>query len=115
MKFLILLLIEIVFLSLCTQKTQDFRTAVTADIKQQAIIDCIDKCNSVKNIQDLNNGPCLLDPDPYPDMSNWVCDIAHDPRQDVDNLPENQCSAFREGRAKHFVELDENCNLIRAV
>ncbi len=53
---------------------------------------------------------------PIPNLPDWVCDIAHSPRQsEIDDLPENQCSAYREGRAKHFVEVDMNCNLIRAI
>jgi len=60
--------------------------------------------------EDLSNGPCLSN-EVVPD---WVADIAHDPRQAVDDLPENQCSAYREGRAHHFVELDPAGNLIRA-
>lgn len=65
--------------------------------------------------RDLSNGPCLeketiknVPPEEY-----WVCDVAHSPRTDVDNNPENQCSAFREGKAKHFIELDENCKIIK--
>ncbi len=62
------------------------------------------------NGDDLSNGPCLSNKV----IDDWVADIAHDPRQDVDNLPENQCSAYRDGTAKHFVELDTDGNLIRA-
>jgi len=51
---------------------------------------------------DMSDGPCLSN-EIIPD---WVADVAHDPRQDVDNLPENQCPAYREGEAHHFVELD---------
>lgn len=60
--------------------------------------------------EDLSNGPCLSN-EVVPD---WVADIAHDPRQAVDDLPENQCSAYREGKAHHFVELDPAGSLIRA-
>lgn len=60
--------------------------------------------------EDFSNGPCLSEAL----MPNWVLDIAHNPRLPVDDLPENQCQTFREGRAKHFVELDVNGNLIRA-
>lgn len=59
---------------------------------------------------DFSSGPCLSN-DLMPD---WVADIAHDPRTAEDDLPENQCSAFREGKAHHFVELDLEGNLIRA-
>jgi hypothetical protein len=58
---------------------------------------------------DLTDGPCLTN-DLLPD---WVVDIVHNPRQPIDNLPENQCAAFMEGRAKHFVELDSKGNVVR--
>lgn len=58
---------------------------------------------------DFTNGPCL-----GVVMENWVADIAHDPREDVDDDPENQCEAYRSGEADHFVELDPEGNLIRA-
>ncbi len=59
---------------------------------------------------DFSSGPCLSD-DLMPD---WVLDIAHSPRIPLDDLSANQCSAFKEGRAHHFVELDPEGNLIRA-
>ena len=59
---------------------------------------------------DFSNGPCLSDAL----MPGWVLDIAHNPRQPIDDLAENQCPSYREGRAQHFVELDLNGNLIRA-
>ena len=58
---------------------------------------------------DFSKGPCLSDAL----MPGWVVDIAHSPRQSVDDLAENQCPAYREGNAKHFVELDVNGELIR--
>jgi len=58
---------------------------------------------------DMTNGHCLTN-QLIPD---WVVDIAHSPRQDIDNLPENQCSAYREGLAHHFIELDLDGNLIK--
>lgn len=59
---------------------------------------------------DFSAGPCLSDAL----MPGWVADIAHNPRLPADDLPENQCPAYREGRAEHFVELDKEGNLIRA-
>jgi hypothetical protein len=50
--------------------------------------------------EDLSSGPCL-----GTIMANWVADVAHDPRQAVDDRPENQCEAYRSGEAEHFVEL----------
>ncbi len=60
--------------------------------------------------EDLQNGPCLSNAL----MPGWVVDLVHDPRQPIDDRPENQCSAFLEGKAKHFVELDLEGNFIRA-
>ncbi len=60
--------------------------------------------------EDFSVGPCLSDAL----MPGWVADIAHSPRLPTDDLPENQCPAYREGRAEHFVELDPEGNLIRA-
>ena len=60
--------------------------------------------------EDLSSGPCLTNEA----VPGWVADIAHNPRQSIDNLPENQCSAYRDGAATHFVELDEGGNLIQA-
>lgn len=59
---------------------------------------------------DFSNGPCLSNAL----MQGWVLDIAHSPRIATDDLQENQCPAYKEGRAEHFVELDLDGNLIRA-
>ena len=61
----------------------------------------------------LEIGPCLLDPIPV--QPDWVCDIAHSPRQPADNLPENQCSFYRSSQSVHFIELSPECRLLRAV
>jgi hypothetical protein len=58
---------------------------------------------------DFADGPCL-----GVVLENWVADIAHDPREEVDDRPENQCEAYRSGEAEHFVELDPDGELIRA-
>ncbi len=60
--------------------------------------------------EDFINGPCLSEAL----LPGWVVDIAHSPRQPIDDLPQNQCQLYREGRVNHFVELDINGNLIRA-
>ena len=56
---------------------------------------------------DMSNGPCL-----GVIMDNWVADVAHDPREDIDDEPANQCEAYRRGDADHFVELDADGNVI---
>lgn len=58
---------------------------------------------------DFAAGPCL-----GVVVEGWVADVAHDPRQEVDDRPENQCEAYRSGEADHFVELDPDGELIRA-
>jgi hypothetical protein len=58
---------------------------------------------------DMSNGPCLGEI-----MENWVADVAHEPREEIDDDPANQCEAYRKGEADHFVELDPEGNLIRA-
>lgn len=58
---------------------------------------------------DFSSGPCLTNDL----MPGWVLDIAHNPREEIDNLVENQCQAYIEGRANHFVELDLEGNLIK--
>lgn len=58
---------------------------------------------------DMSNGPCL-----GKIADDWVLDIAHNPRQPVDNKPQNQCQDFTEGKAHHFIELDPEGKLIRS-
>lgn len=48
-------------------------------------------------------------------MPDWVADIVHNPRDPVDDLPENQCPAYIEGRATHFVELNMKGELVRVL
>jgi hypothetical protein len=59
--------------------------------------------------RDFADGPCL-----GVVLDNWVADVAHNPREEVDDRPENQCEAYRSGEAEHFVELDPEGELIRA-
>lgn len=59
--------------------------------------------------KDFASGPCLSNAL----MPNWVLDIAHNPRESMDDLEENQCPAYLEGRAEHVVELNVDGNLLR--
>jgi hypothetical protein len=61
---------------------------------------------------DLDRGPCIAET--LPGLRDWVVDIAHDPRTEIDDDPANQCRRYREGEASHFVELDPGGRLIRA-
>jgi hypothetical protein len=58
---------------------------------------------------DMSRGPCL-----GVIREGWVADVAHDPREPVDDEPENQCPEYRSGEADHFVELDPEGNYIRS-
>lgn len=58
---------------------------------------------------DITSGPCLSE-----DIEiDWVLDIAHSPREPIDDLAENQCQNYRQGKAKHYIELDTNGKLIK--
>ena len=58
---------------------------------------------------DMTNGPCL-----GKIAADWVLDIAHNPRQPVDNQPQNQCAQYKEGTVHHFIELDPEGKFINA-
>lgn len=57
---------------------------------------------------DLSSGPCL-----GLIGSDWVADVVHDPRQPVDDDPENQCAEYQMGKVKHFVELTPDGKVVR--
>ena len=46
---------------------------------------------------------------------NYAVDIVHVPRIEDDNKIENQCLEYREGKIKHFIELDRDGNIVRIV
>lgn len=60
---------------------------------------------------DLSDGPCLSNDL----MPGWVADLVHNPRIASDDDPKNQCQAYMEKRAGHFIELDLNGNFVRAL
>jgi len=81
------------------------------DAAMSVVQKCQLKCSMAeKKGADMSPGPCLGAVE-----ADWVCDVAHVPRTSADDLPENQCADFREGRAHHFVEVTPDCQLIREV
>jgi hypothetical protein len=71
---------------------------------------CVDLCgDALGGGRDLSSGPCLSEHI----LDDWACDVAHSPREAVDDLPENQCASFRDGVARHFVEVDVGCSVLR--
>jgi hypothetical protein len=105
-----LIVFSVFCLTGCFEKDNGGESIIDTTKKDRAVTSCQIECRGRKDIEDFSLGPCLsnaIQPD-------WICDIAHNPRQAVDNDSANQCSAYREGVAHHFVELDSTCQLIRA-
>ena len=106
--------IAVVLANRSKQKTEASGSEVVAKFKteQEAAIAAAKSAYAKAKAEgkDLESGPCLGQV-----LPNWVADIAHNPRQLVDNLKENQCKDFIEGTVKHFVELDPQGKVIRAL
>lgn len=102
-----------IFISGCVSAAQSYQWTTEAGEMAQKNIEnlCVQECRkALYEERNLTNGPCLTNKI----VSNWVCDVSHSPRQDVDNDPSNQCEAYKKGEASHFVEVDEKCNLINS-
>ncbi len=100
---LILVVVSLVF-SGCLQSSSPKKETGGSVIEK-----CISLCEEAREKGiDLSKGPCLsnnLAP-------GWVCDVAHWPREAVDNDPENQCSEYGKS-AWAFVEVGPDCKPIR--
>ena len=97
-------MLMMLFMSGCAQQ------ADTMDSGGRARQECIDLCKMAKlGGMDMSSGPCLANAI----VEDWACDVAHNPRQVADDNAKNQCSSFRTGQVRHFVEVDTDCNLIR--
>ena len=51
----------------------------------------------------------------YVNSTGYAVDIVHMPRIQEDEMPENQCADFREGKARHFIELERNGGIVRII
>jgi hypothetical protein len=109
--FALALLAAVLVVSGCTA------TVSTNDPAEEARASCIAECRLEleRGFYYMPDGPCLSDNNPRWDVDDWVCDVAHSPRLAIDNEPPNQCTGYRTGAASHFVEVDPECNFIRAV
>jgi hypothetical protein len=90
-------------------------SSVTVNDSQQAVAIAEAKVafqKAERSGRDLSAGPCVSES--LPGLSDWVADIAHNPRQPVDDQPVNQCQSYRDGQTHHFVELTPTGQLIRA-
>lgn len=78
-------------------------TTASSDVDTKASELC--KTEKAKNRADWQKGPCLTK---NIENSGYAVDIAHDPRQNVDNEAANTC-----GVSSKFYEYDLNCSLIQ--
>jgi hypothetical protein len=110
MNKLFLIIIGIILINGCVGG--EIPESITQGVKSS----CISLCNEeLEKGTNLENGPCLSDNTPNWNIENWVCDVAHSPRENVDNLRENQCDDWHNKKASHFVEVYPNCEFIRTI
>lgn len=110
MRTLVAALVVLVALSACTATPGPPAPPAPKELATSA---CVDACRqALAQGREIGPGPCLLDP--IPNLSDWVCDVAHSPRKAVDLYSINQCPGFKVGNSAHFVEVDPDCNLITA-
>ncbi len=99
--FFFFILFALLFAFGCTEQNN------VDQIKEKCISLCLEEKEKGVN---LSNGPCLSNNI----APGWVCDVAHYPREPIDNDPQNQCPAYGKN-ASHFVEVTPDCKFIRAV
>lgn len=70
---------------------------------------CVRECISrLSTGEDLRLGPCLSDAI----APGWACDIAHDPREPVDDRAPFSCPVTTSGKPYRLVELDGTCGVL---
>jgi len=81
------------------------------EYKEEAVTNCVALCKiELAKGAILNSGPCLSNNV----APGWVCDIVSRPKNKlIDDLPDNQCQAYRNKTVKHFVELTPECDFVR--
>jgi len=77
--------------------------------QQEAISGAMELYNKSKESGMEFNYQCLGS------VGDYAVDIVHVPRTEEDNLPENQCQDYKEGKVHHFIELDKDGNVVRIV
>ncbi|MFA5022049.1 MAG: hypothetical protein WC508_03155 [Patescibacteria group bacterium] len=125
LKRIVVLIISSLILSGCqnavTKPIQDTADYVSGKVqieqkkqadKTLAIMQCQELCQNRLSTdgKDFDRGPCLSEEI----IPGWACDVAHSPRQSIDNEAANQCQSFGQGKVSHFVEVDGNCNVIKS-
>ncbi len=88
---------------------------LAAPAQQSAIVSKAQSlCQSARekmSVDDWQKGPCVSNDGK--ELPGWAVDVAHVPREKVDDDAANQCSSVAEGRVDKFIELDEDCRVIR--
>jgi hypothetical protein len=78
--------------------------------EQQQIISCaLNLYDGEKNKNITFNNQCLGT------CGDYAIDIVHSPRTSEDDLPENQCDDYKNGKVGHFLELDKNEEVVRII
>jgi len=90
-----------------------FRQAKPSDFEQQVIQSALELYNQAR-ARGMNFSSQCLGTIEVRGVS-YAVDIVHVPRSPIDNLPENQCKEYREGKVRHFIELDKEGNIVRIV
>lgn len=76
-------------------------------LEQQEVIKCA--LEKFENFVEEKNSQCLGT------CRGYAVDMVHVPRSEEDNQIENQCEDYRNGNVSHFIELDNDGNIVRIV
>jgi len=106
---LVIIMVSLMTLFLFSRNNYTCKPGQSSDYEKAICLAQVLYQQQVSQGGDLSTGPCLSN-DLLP---GWVADLVHNPRQPVDDLPANQCQAFIEGRANHFVEIDLSGKVVR--
>jgi hypothetical protein len=109
--FPIIIILTIFLVSGCLSQSDETEQATSIDPQERCIEICRDQ---IAEGVDLNLGPCLSEKSGVEwNIDDWVCDVAHQPREIIDGTSLNQCQDYRKELAKHFIEVSPNCEFIR--
>ena len=101
----ILLIVVIFFCILTFQQKNNTKTVSDfSEITNKAVA-LYQKAKSQR--VDFSSGPCLGTIDGY------AIDVSHTPREEIDDLAQNQCPDYNSRKVKHFVELTPFGTIIR--
>ena len=111
-RLIFILILSLILINACSKSevsnSSNNQQIPEINVEQKCINLCLEELNKNTN---LDNGPCLS----QEIEEDWVCDVAHSPRQSIDNIQENQCSSYREDLTHHFVEVTPECGFIRKI